>query len=32
VEDSRIQYDSLKKSLFVFRELFRIKTLHRDGD
>ena len=29
VEDSRIQYDSLKKSLFVFQELFRIKKLHR---
>ncbi len=29
VGDSRIQYDSLKKSLFVFQELFRIKTLHR---
>lgn len=29
VEDSRIQYDSLGKSLFVFRELFRIKRLHR---
>ena len=29
VEDSRIQYDSLKKSLFVFQELFRIKRLHR---
>ena len=29
VEGSRIQYDSLKKSLFVFRELFRIKKLHR---
>ena len=28
VEDSRIQYDSLRKSLFVFRELFRIKSLH----
>jgi dolichyl-phosphate beta-glucosyltransferase len=28
VEDSRIQYDSLKKSLFVFQELLRIKTLH----
>jgi len=30
VEDSRIQYDSLKKSLFVFQELFRIKRLHRN--
>ena len=29
VEDSRIQYDSLGKSLFVFQELFRIKKLHR---
>ncbi len=29
VEDSRIQYDSIKKSLFVFQELFRIKKLHR---
>lgn len=29
MEDSRIQYDSLKKSLFVFQELFRIKKLHR---
>ena len=29
VEDSRIQYDSLKKSLFVFQELFKIKKLHR---
>ena len=29
VEDSRIQYDSLKKSLFVFQELFRIKKRHR---
>ena len=28
VEDSRIQYDSLKKSVFVFQELFRIKKLH----
>lgn len=28
-EDSRIQYDSLDKFLFVFRELFRIKRLHR---
>lgn len=28
VADSRIQYDSLRKSLFVFRELFRIKKLH----
>lgn len=29
-EDSRIQYDNLRKSLFVFQELFRIRTLHRD--
>lgn len=29
VEDSRIQYDSLKKSLFVFKELFRIKKPHK---
>ncbi len=28
MEDSRIQYDSLRKSLFVFQELFRIRTLH----
>ena len=28
-ENSRTQYDSLKKSLFVFQELFRIKKLHR---
>jgi len=28
IEDSRIQYDSLRKSLFVFQELFRIKSLH----
>ena len=28
MEDSRIQYDSLAKSLFVFQELFRIKSLH----
>jgi glycosyltransferase involved in cell wall biosynthesis len=28
VADSRIQYDNLRKSLFVFRELFRIKQLH----
>jgi len=27
-ENSRIVYDSLKKSLFVFQELFRIKRLH----
>jgi dolichyl-phosphate beta-glucosyltransferase len=30
-EDSRIQYDSLKKSLFVFQELFRIRSLHRQN-
>lgn len=29
VGDSRIQYDSLGKSLFVFQELFRIRALHR---
>ena len=29
VEGSRIQYDSLKKSLFVFQELFRIRFVHR---
>jgi len=29
VGDSRIQYDSLGKSLFVFQELFRIRKLHR---
>ncbi|MDI6796856.1 MAG: glycosyltransferase family 2 protein [Desulfatibacillaceae bacterium] len=28
VADSRIQYDSLRKSLFVFQELFRIRGLH----
>ena len=28
VENSRIQYDSLRKSLFVFQELFRIRRLH----
>lgn len=28
-EDSRIQYDSLRKSIFVFQELFRIRALHR---
>jgi glycosyltransferase involved in cell wall biosynthesis len=28
-EASRIQYDRLGKSLFVFRELFRIRPLHR---
>ncbi|MCJ8500759.1 dolichyl-phosphate beta-glucosyltransferase [Desulfatitalea alkaliphila] len=26
--DSRIQYDSLRKSLFVFKELWRIRRLH----
>ena len=31
VEDSRIQYDSVGKSLSVFKELFSIKKLHR-GD
>ncbi|MFO7559640.1 MAG: glycosyltransferase family 2 protein [Desulfobacterales bacterium] len=29
MEDSRIQYDSLMKSLFVFQELLRIKKLHK---
>lgn len=28
VADSRIQYDTVGKSLFVFQELFRIKRLH----
>jgi hypothetical protein len=28
VGNSRIQYDSLKKSIFVFQELFRIRKLH----
>ena len=28
VEDSRIVYDSLSKSFFVFQELFRIRKLH----
>ncbi len=28
-EDSRIQYDSVSKSIFVFQELFRIRRLHR---
>jgi dolichyl-phosphate beta-glucosyltransferase len=28
VADSRIQYDSLKKSMFVFQELFKIKKRH----
>ncbi len=28
-EDSRIQYDSIRKSIFVFQELFRIRLLHR---
>ncbi|MDP2643753.1 MAG: glycosyltransferase family 2 protein [Desulfobacterales bacterium] len=28
MEDSRIQYDSIGKSIFVFQELFRIKKLH----
>jgi glycosyltransferase involved in cell wall biosynthesis len=31
VADSRIQYDTLGKSLFVFQELFRIKRLHTCG-
>jgi len=29
IEGSRIQYDNLKKSLFVFQELLRIKGLHK---
>jgi len=29
IGNSRIQYDSLKKSIFIFQELFRIKRLHR---
>jgi dolichyl-phosphate beta-glucosyltransferase len=29
VADSRIQYDSLRKFMFVFQELMRIKRLHR---
>lgn len=29
IEDSRIQYDSIKKSLSVFQELFRIRKLHK---
>lgn len=28
-EDSRIQYDNIRKSIFVFQELFRIRLLHR---
>ncbi len=33
MEDSRIQYDSLRKTLFVFEELFKIKKLHKpDGN
>jgi glycosyltransferase involved in cell wall biosynthesis len=28
VGDSRIQYDNLQKSLFVFQELFRIRRIH----
>lgn len=30
IEGSRIQYDNLKKSLFVFQELLRIKGLHKN--
>lgn len=30
VGDSRIQYDSIGKSLFVFQELLRIKQVHRN--
>jgi len=29
VEESQIVYDSLRKSLFIFQELFRIRKLHR---
>lgn len=29
VGDSRIQYDSIQKSLFIFQELFKIRKLHR---
>ena len=29
IEDSRIQYDSIGKSLFIFKELFSIKKLHK---
>ncbi len=29
VENSRIQYDNISKSIFIFRELFRIKGLHK---
>lgn len=29
IENSRIQYDSFKKSLFVFQELLRIRRLHK---
>lgn len=32
VADSRIQYDNLRKSFFVFQELLRIKGLHPDLD
>jgi hypothetical protein len=28
VSNSRIKYDNLKKSIFVFQELFRIKKIH----
>ncbi len=28
VENSRIQYDNISKSIFIFKELFRIKGLH----
>ena len=31
VADSRIQYDNLRKSLFVFQELLQIKRLHRSS-
>ena len=29
-ENSRIQYDTFAKSLFVFQELFKIRHLHRN--
>lgn len=29
IEDSRIVYDNIKKSIFIFRELFRIKKFER---
>ncbi len=30
IADSKIQYDSFRKSIFVFQELFRIKHLHKN--